>query len=294
VKTKLRAGFVLLALLALLAGCRKTPTPEPTFDLGDIGSRAGSPRERICISCADDSYMRHAGTLYFYSDNLATQTLALGGSSGDVTLATGDLALTAGDLTLAAGDTTLTAGNLVVTAGDATVTAGDLTMTAGDIDLTAGNITAAIGVEHLMFPTVASTSITYTAAAGGTGAAFTVGDGEIWLVHAVFAQITTDFDCTGDDATLVVGDGNDADGFLVLADAELQTSDTEGTGWAAGWQGQVPATQGAYLDAAAGGRAFVYAPSGADETIDWLVDEASGETLSAGAATIYIVYTRIQ
>ena len=37
-------------------------------------------------------------------------------------------------------------------------------------------------------------------------------------------------------STLVIGDGNDADGFCVLADAELQAADTEGTGWAAGWQ----------------------------------------------------------
>ena len=51
-------------------------------------------------------------------------------------------------------------------------------------------------------------------------------------------------------------------------------------------------TLGAYLDL--NHNVFVYAPSGAAETIDWLVDEASGETITAGAATIYVVYTRIQ
>ena len=74
----------------------------------------------------------------------------------------------------------------------------------------------------------------------------------------------------------------------------MQTADTEGTGFPAGWQGLVPATQGVYVDSAAGSSNYIYAPSGAAETIDWLVDEASGETLTAGAATIYVVYTRIQ
>ncbi len=113
-------------------------------------------------------------------------------------------------------------------------------------------------------------------------------------MHDVFVNVTTNFDCTGDDATLVIGDGNDANGFIDLADAELQTSDTEGTGFAAGWQGLVVATQGVYLDDATGSDNFIYAPSGAAETIDYLIDEGSGETLTAGAATIYVVYTRIQ
>lgn len=165
----------------------------------------------------------------------------------------------------------------------------------GTLDLIANPIEQDLGTENLgVLPSIATCSITYTAAAGGTGACATVGDGEIWLVHGVIAHITENYACTGDDCTLVVGDGNDPDGFLVLADAELQTSDTEGTGFSAGWQGLVPATQGAYIDAAAGSTYFVYAPSGAAETIDWLADEGDGETLASGAATIYIVYTRLQ
>jgi hypothetical protein len=160
----------------------------------------------------------------------------------------------------------------------------------GAVDFDAG-LVAAEDVENTMLPTLVSTAITYTAAAGGTGTVATIADGEIWIIHRVLVNVTTNFDATGDDATLVVGDGNDADGHCVLADAELQTTDTEGTGWAAGWQCQVAATVGAYLDVNGG---FIYAPSGAAETIDWLVDEASGETITAGAATIYVWYTRIQ
>ncbi len=119
----------------------------------------------------------------------------------------------------------------------------------------------------------------------------TIADGEIWLVHQVLVKVTTNFDCTGDDCVMTVGDGNDADGFIVLADAEMQAADTEGTGFAAGWQGQAAATQGVYQDGNWNG--FVYAPSGAAETIDWALT-ASGNDFAAGAATIYVVYTRIQ
>jgi hypothetical protein len=48
--------------------------------------------------------------------------------------------------------------------------------------------------------------------------------------------------------------------------------------------------RGAYL---AEGLGFVYAPSGADETIDWACS-AVGDDLSAGAMTVYVVYIRVQ
>jgi hypothetical protein len=38
----------------------------------------------------------------------------------------------------------------------------------------------------------------------------------------------------------------------------------------------------------------VYAPVGADETIDVAIDDTGGTDPSAGAATIYLIYTRIQ
>ena len=119
----------------------------------------------------------------------------------------------------------------------------------------------------------------------------TIPDGQVWNVHGVWLDVTTSFAATGDDATLVIGDGNDTDGFCTLADAELQTADTEGTGWAAGWQCQVAATRGVFQDGTGG---FWYAPSGAAETIDAVIDETSGETLGTGAATAYIHYTRVQ
>ena len=163
----------------------------------------------------------------------------------------------------------------------------------GTVDVNA-SMTGEDDLEHVYFPSVVTTAITWTAAAGGNGAIATIADGEIWFVWAVFVNVTTDFDCTGDDTTLVIGDGVDPDGFVVLADAELQVADTEQTGSPAGWQGLVAATMGVYLDGAVSSAPHIYAPSGAAETIDWLLDESSGETITAGEATIYVIYTRIQ
>jgi hypothetical protein len=161
----------------------------------------------------------------------------------------------------------------------------------GMLTLQAG-LTGALNVESVVYPSVLAVPITYTAAAGGSGVVATITDGEIWFVHKVFVRTTTSFACTGDDCTLVVGDGNDADGFLALADASMQSTFTEATGFAAGWAGIENGSAGAYTTDDGG--PFVYAPSGADETIDWLLDETSDETYAAGAATIYVIYTRIQ
>lgn len=148
------------------------------------------------------------------------------------------------------------------------------------------------GTENLgQLPTVCSATITYTAAAGGSGTVCSIGASEIWYIHAVFAEVTTNWDATGDDALVEIGDGNDADGLLDLDDGELQAADTEGTGAPAGWQGFMSTdTRGAYL---ANGHGFIYNP-GSAETIDYNIDETSGETLSAGQLTVYVVYTRLQ
>lgn len=158
----------------------------------------------------------------------------------------------------------------------------------GAVDLN-GAITNAAGLEHIGFPTWVTTAFTYTAAAGGTVPLATIGAGETWIVHGVWLDVTSNFNCTGDDCVMVIGDGNDADGFCVLADAELQSADTEGTGWSAGWQCQVAATRGVYQDGTGG---FVY-DEASTETID-AVMSASGNDFSAGAATAHILYTRIQ
>lgn len=160
----------------------------------------------------------------------------------------------------------------------------------GAVDLDA-SVTGADDLEHVFFPTVASTAFTYTAGAGGTVQLFTVSDGEIWLIHDIYVNVTTSFDCTGDDCTVHIGDGSDEDGLCDLDDGELQTSDTEVTGAPSGWQCFASTdTIGAYITS---GRGFIYAPSGADETIDAKL-AASGDDFSAGGATVYIVYTRIQ
>jgi hypothetical protein len=163
----------------------------------------------------------------------------------------------------------------------------------GALDLIANPIIQDVDTENQgVLPSIVSTAITYTAAAGGSGTVATIADGEIWFVHAVYVNVTTDFDATGDDATLDIGDGGDVDGLCNLDDAELQAADVEVTGMNAGWQclGSTDVV-GAYLT---NGLGMVYAPSGAAETIDWLIDEGTGETITAGAATIYVVYTRIQ
>lgn len=187
--------------------------------------------------------------------------------------------------TEAAGDTNFTN---VVASGD--LTAGD-DITAGD-DLvvtdaaTIGGITTVpTDTEHIGLMTIDAAAVL----SDTDGALWTVGTGEVWFVHAVYCHVTTNFDCTGDDCTLQIGDGNDANGLLDLVDAELQAADTEGTGAAAGWQGFMSSgTRGAYL---AEGLGFVYTA----DTIDIDIEDTSASTdPTAGAATCYIVYTRIQ
>lgn len=143
--------------------------------------------------------------------------------------------------------------------------------------------------------THASAAFTYTAAAGGTVPLFTIADGETWLVHDVKVNVTSNWNCTGDDCLVEIGDGSDVDGFCTLADATLQAADTELTGYPAGWQCAAAATRGVYLDevttnAYTGG--LIYDRSGSAETIDAKIS-ASGNDLSGGAATVHIFYTRI-
>lgn len=266
------AGMVPGTLLSLKQ-VQTVESVEPVDEVSEVVAMAVSPTNFRSINVDHDAY-------------IGGVTTANGGVVGDVTGAiTGDVTgnLT-GDVT---GDVT---GILTGTVtGDVT---GNLTgNVTGNIT---GTITTALNLESFGAPSVLQVPITYTAAAGGTGAAATVTDGEIWFVWGAFVNVTTDFDCTGDDATFVLGDSNDADGFVVLADANLQAAATEQTGSPAGWQGLIAATMGVYLDGAVSSAPQIYAPSGGDITIDWLVDEASGETLTAGAMTIYIIYTRVQ
>jgi len=197
------------------------------------------------------------------------------------------------------GDTNVT--NLVasgdVTVGDDLSVTDDTTFT-GDLGVDGaanldevdidGVTNLVVGTEHIGVSTWLTASVTYTPT---TGTLATIGDGEVWFIHGLVCNVTTNFDCTGDDCTLTVGDGNDADGFLAAADAALQTTFTEDTGFAAGWFGmETAAENGAYtLDD--GQPMFVYAPSGSDETIDYTV---GGTDPAAGEVTCYIRYTRFQ
>jgi hypothetical protein len=149
----------------------------------------------------------------------------------------------------------------------------------------AGVTTVAVDTEHIGLPTIDSVAVITTT----NGALWTCGASEIWFIHALYCNVTTNFDCDGDDCIAHFGDGNDADGFLDLDDGELQAADTEGTGAPAGWQGFMSTdTVGAYLT---NGLGFVYA----NDTVDLLLEDSSGHTdPTAGAATCYLIYTRIQ
>ena len=159
----------------------------------------------------------------------------------------------------------------------------ELVITASTMDVADMLIDQDIDVENMGgLPSIDSVSLPYTPT---TGTLWTVGASEIWFIYAVYCEVTTNFDCTGDNCTLTIGDGNDADGFLVLTDAEMQTTDAEFTGAPAGWKGLHTDSIGAYLSGLA---PFVY--DGTD-TIDYAV---GGTDPAAGAATCYVVYQRLQ
>lgn len=207
--------------------------------------------------------------------------------NGGQTIDAGGLTITAGGIT-ASGDSTF-ADDLDVTTDfdvDGDTTLDDLTM--------GGTITQDINTFENVgnLPSIASANITFTSQVTDTSP-FIVSDGEVWIVHDVLVNITANYDCTGSDCVMTIGDANDPNGFIDLVDAEMQAADTEGTGFAAGWQGMATGTRGVYLNEGTtnGAHRFVYAPDGADETIDVLI---GGTDPAAGAATVYIIYTRIQ
>ena len=161
-------------------------------------------------------------------------------------------------------------------------------LTASELDLNDTHVNQDLNTENIgVLPTILSINVITTT----DGAVATVGAGEVWIVHAVYFETTTNFDCTGDDCTLIVGDGNNDDGFLVLADAEMQTTIQEIAGGATGWTGMGSGTVGSYLSAIAK-IGFVY--DGA-ETIDIKIEDNSDNSdPTAGVGILYIFYTRIQ
>lgn len=209
-------------------------------------------------------------------------TLNVDGASdlrGNVSSSTGSLTVT--DNALITG--TLTVSGTSNFVGDVSSTTGAFTV-ADNLNVT-GFVQIALNTENIMLPSVITCTLAFGTA---TGSCATIADGEIWFVHKLFVRTTTDFDCTGNDCTLTIGDDLDVDGFITAVDAELQAAFTEATGFAAGWFGIENGSQGAYtLD---DGGPFVYAPSGADQTIDYVI---GGTNPAAGDATVYIIYTRV-
>jgi hypothetical protein len=197
-----------------------------------------------------------------------------------------DFQITANTLTALSGSS-IKADTIAETTENNGVAVDGVTLKDGGATLgAAGVLDVPVNVEHIGVPTVLTVSISYTPT---TGTLATIGDGEIWFVHSVFIETNTNFDCTGNDCALTIGDGNDADGFIAANDAALQAAFTEATGYAAGWYGIENGSGGAYtLD---DGGPFIYAPDGADETIDY---EVAGTDPAAGEATVWIIYTRVQ
>jgi hypothetical protein len=148
------------------------------------------------------------------------------------------------------------------------------------------NLTQDIDVENVGgLPTIIAATVPYTPASGTVA---TVADGEIWYVVDVIYLVGTNFDCTGNDCTIDIGDGTDADGLLNIADGDAQTTFADYTGAAAGWGGlDGSAPSGAFIV----GGPHIYAPSGSAETIDYAI---GGTDPAAGSMTVYVVYYRMQ
>jgi hypothetical protein len=211
---------------------------------------------------------------------------AEGDSNFTNVVASGDI--TAGD-DLSVGDDASIGGDLT---GIDAITSDDLTLTddlvvGGDVTLGDGIITQSQDTENVgQLPTWLSIPVTYT-----NKTLATIGASEVWIVHDVIMNVTTNYDCTVDDCDVDIGDGNDADGFLNLADADLQAADVGGpTGFPAGWQGFLADEKGVYFDEATSEahHNMIYV---ATDTIDFVV---GGTDPAAGAGTVYIWYTRLQ
>lgn len=177
-------------------------------------------------------------------------------------------------------------------AGDLTV--GDQTRLRGATEF-GGRLSQSANVENMFpLPTLLMVVIDIDNQASPVVCA-EIGDGEVWIVRRVFVHVLDDWDTGLDnDAEFHIGDGNEINGFIFLEDAELQVADSEGPGATASWQGYLQGfTVGDYLE---DGFSFIYAPSGAAETID-CVFFGTGLASSVGDESadvmVYIIYTRL-
>ena len=152
-----------------------------------------------------------------------------------------------------------------------------------------GSMTQPLNTENIGLPTVIKTTVPYTEAVYTVA---TVGAGETWWVHDVIVHVTEAYSVAGDDATFLVGDDLDVDGFIVLADADLQLGVNEYTGGALDWKGVISTTRGVYLDGTSSqdSHGHIYTDT---QTIDASVIETTGATGDAGSADVYVIYTRL-
>lgn len=277
-------GLVLAALAALALVAGVTACSTGTLGVTNFDS----------LTLSDDLVVGDDATVG--DDLTVTGSLATtGGLTGPVDLNGGDLTVDADadtildeaaddNIRLTSGAATglwnVLTGNLKVGNGTPTSTlAGEDAYIEGSVEADGGFIGAA-NVQNLFVPTYATAAFTYTSAAGGTLEPFTVPAGQVWWVHGVGAEVTEDFVAAGDDEGVLIGIDGQLSLFCEIPHARLLTTYT-GVG-AEGWAcpHDDDARRPAVLEAA--------------QTIVVTINEDTGTTLSAGAATVHLLYTRIQ
>lgn len=180
-------------------------------------------------------------------------------------------------------------GNLKVGNGTPTSTLnGEDLYVEGGVEADGGFVGAA-NVQNLFVPTYATASFTYTSAAGGTVDLFTIPAGQIWMVADLRVRITEDFAATGDDSILLIGDDANDDGYCENVAAYDATHQID-SGWPLGWVCE-GGQKGSYINPQNIGGSF---PAEGPTDITVTIDETSGESITSGAATVYLLYTRIQ
>jgi hypothetical protein len=169
-----------------------------------------------------------------------------------------------------------------------------LSLAAGDTlqadtigETTAGSgITLQSGVEILGVPKTVSFATSYNMA---DGTAFAVPAGEVWVISEMYHVTSVNWDGNG---AFIVGDATDADGYLTLANASLQTTYDESggiAGWPTGSRGLDSANRGVYLTTAVtlNGRSIR-----AVGPYNVVIDNTQG-TSTAGSGRLYMTYTRL-
>lgn len=174
-----------------------------------------------------------------------------------------------------------TAANTISLASGDTLTTNSLSETTAGAGITLGTGAEIIGVSK-----VVSTAISYNTADGNV---FSVPASEVWLIEDMWFQTAVDWDGNG---AFIVGDTNDADGFLTLANASLDPAYDESggiAGWPTGSRGLDSANRGVYLTTAVTLNKRMFRAVGPYNVV---FDNTPG-TSTAGSGTLYMRYTRL-